>query len=419
MSKRFVISGQQVLSGTYRLQGSKNAALALISASLLNRSVTHLHRVPRIADVECLLLLLQSLRVKTHWRDHTLVLDSRNLQAGDLPPELVRRLRGSILLLGSIAPLYDRLTCALPGGCPIGRRSFDVHWNVFRAAGFSVTQDQKKFELRKEEDVKEPSVYLEESSVTATENALLLFSALGRGTIENPAREPHVLSLIEFLTQLGCQIEMHPLYYRVLGGVAPQPAETEYHVPGDYIDAGTVAIAAAATGGQVELQGIRRKDFAPIQHVLSRFGLQFEKTALDGLCVSAEKLTNPSKVTTGLWPSFPTDLVSLAIVLATQGKGLCLIQDWMYEGRMFFVDKLSRMGAHITMCDPHRVLVEGPSRLRGTRLESPDIRAGMALVVAGLCADEVTVIEHAEVIQRGYEDVAGRLSSIGATICEE
>ncbi|MDA2924191.1 UDP-N-acetylglucosamine 1-carboxyvinyltransferase [Acidobacteria bacterium AH-259-L09] len=418
MSKKFVISGRRKLSGEYRVQGNKNAALPLLSGSLLSQSTTHFHNVPRIVDVEYLVELLEALGVQVSWHNGTLSVDSGNLRGGELPAHLVEKLRGSILLLGSLAPLFNHVACDLPGGCPIGRRSFDVHWDVFRSAGFSVDESAGRIELKKIRNVKMPKVYLEESSVTATENALILFSALGQGIVENPAREPHVLSLVEFLRQLGCEIELHPLYYRVRRGVAANKREMDFQVPGDYIDAGTVAIAAAVTRGQVELHGITREEFSPIQNILERFGLQFEETSGRTLRVSASDLANSSKVTAGLWPSFPTDLVSLAIVLSTQGKGLCLIQDWMYEGRMFFIDKLVRMGAHITMCDPHRVLVEGPTLLRGTHLESPDIRAGMALVVAGLCADGVTTIEHAEVIQRGYENVAQRLAAIGAEISE-
>lgn len=418
MSKKFVIGGGRRLIGEYKLQGSKNAALALISSSLLSRSILHLHNVPKIADVECLLQLLGALGVETSWNNNTLSVDSRNLKKSQLPAQLMKKLRGSVLLLGSLAPLFEEITCAFPGGCPIGRRSFEVHWEVFRSGGFAVSEGRQEIKIQKTHTVNEPHVYLEESSVTATENALILFSGLGQGIVENPAREPHVLNLIEFLRQLGCEIDLHPLYYRVYRGVSPSQSEIEYEVPGDYIDAGTVAIAAAVTHGEITMHGITEAEFAPIQNVLRRFGLTFEQHDLN-FHVRVESIINPSKITAGLWPSFPTDLVSLAIVLATQGNGLCLIQDWMYEGRMFFVDKLVRMGAHITMCDPHRVLVEGPTQLRGTQLESPDIRAGMALVVAGLCADETTTIEHAEVIQRGYENVARRLSSIGAQISEQ
>ncbi|MGW8181586.1 MAG: UDP-N-acetylglucosamine 1-carboxyvinyltransferase, partial [bacterium] len=376
--------------------------------------------VPRIIDVENLLQLVSSAGATVEWRGDTLYLDAAGLKGGELSGELVKKLRGSLLLLGSLAPLLGSVRCALPGGCPIGRRSFEAHWRVFRSAGFSVDEEAGGIELRKTASVAEPSVYLEESSVTATENALLLFAALGGGTVENPAREPHVLALIRFLTQLGCEIDLHPLYYRVKQGCVAQTGEVEFKVPADYIDAGTIAIAAAVTSGELSLEGASYSDILGFRGVLEGFGIKLDEEGSDHLVVrTLKERVNPQQLTAGLWPSFPTDLVSLAIVLATQSKGLCLVHDWLYESRMFFIDKLVRMGAHVTMCDPHRVLVEGPTHLRGTHLESPDIRAGMALVVAGLCADRVTVLEHAEVIERGYERVAERLNSIGAEISEE
>ena len=418
MTTKLIISGRRQLSGDYRVQGNKNAALALISASLLARSRIYLHNVPKIADVENLLRLVEAVGGKVQWTGDRLDLDPRGFRGGKLPEKAVEKLRGAILLLGALAPKLDRLSSALPGGCPIGRRSFDVHWNVFRAAGFSVAETASGIELKRMQRVEMPRVYLEESSVTATENALILFAALGGGIIENPAREPHVLSLVDFLRRLGCAIDLHPLYYRITGAVGEAEEEIEFRVPADYVDAGTIAIAAAVTGGMICLQGVEPEDLFGVRNALERFGLSFTSTDQDGLKVGSGSLDNPSQITAGPWPLFPTDLVSLVIVLATQGKGLCLIHDWMYEARMFFVDKLVRMGARITMCDPHRVLVDGPTRLRGTQLESPDIRAGMALVVAGLCAEEVTTIEHAEVIMRGYEDVEERLRQIGAEISQ-
>jgi UDP-N-acetylglucosamine 1-carboxyvinyltransferase len=420
VNKKFVITGNNKLSGEYKVQGSKNAALPIISAALLSQTSVRLRNVPRIIDVQNLLEIVASVGVSVTWEDDSLLLDTTGLGSGELSGELVKKLRGSLLLLGSLAPLLGSVRCGLPGGCPIGRRSFDSHWKVFRSSGFSVVEEAGGIEVKKTASVAEPTVYLEESSVTATENALLLFSALGGGTVENPAREPHVLALIRFLTELGCDIELHPLYYRVRKGSHPQKDLIDFRIPADYIDAGTVAMAAAVTGGDVSMSGASYGDIIGFRGVLEGFGVKLDEEGSDHLVVRTLKdRVSPSQLTAGLWPSFPTDLVSLAIVLATQSQGLCLVHDWLYESRMFFIDKLVRMGAHVTMCDPHRVLVEGPTQLRGTHLESPDIRAGMALVVAGLCAEGVTVLEHAEVIERGYERVTARLNSIGAEISEE
>ncbi|MGH9341733.1 MAG: UDP-N-acetylglucosamine 1-carboxyvinyltransferase [Acidobacteriota bacterium] len=417
MNRKFIISGRHKLSGEYPVQGNKNAALPLIAAALLSSAPVRLHNVPRIVDVENLLRLIESLGVSVEWEEGTLMLDPGSLDSTTLAPDLTEKLRGSVLLLGVLASRVEEISSAMPGGCSIGSRTFDAHWSVFRAAGFEVEESRRAVRLRKVRSVDHPRVYLEESSVTATENGLLLFASLGSGVIENPAREPHVLSLIDFLRQLGCEIELHPLYYRIRRGIDGGQGEVDFQVPADYIDAGTIAIAAAVTDSRIVLKGARIDDLVGISNVLRRFGVTFEEAGTDSIVVSrSEAITNPARVTVGLWPSFPTDLASLVIVLATQGAGLCLIHDWMYEARMFFIDKLVRMGARITMCDPHRVLVQGPTLLQGTQLESPDIRAGMALVVAGLCAEGTTTIEHAEVIMRGYEGVAERLRRIGADV---
>jgi UDP-N-acetylglucosamine 1-carboxyvinyltransferase len=414
-TRKFLIEGGYTLYGDYPVQGNKNAALPLICAVLLARSRVVLNRVPRIDDVENLLRLVRVVGVEAEWQGEDLHMDSSGLKPEQLPADLVEKLRGAILLLGPLAAVFGRVSCVSPGGCPIGRRSFNVHWSVLEAAGFRVREDSSSIDILKSRQVEDPVVYLEEASVTATENALLLFSALGGGTIRNPAREPHVLAVVDFLRELGCRIELHPLYYRVLSGVGERKEEVEFDVPPDYIDAGTLAIATAVTHGSVRLLGVGQQDLMGVIPVLERFGIEF-RPCEGGLQVEASRMVNPSQLTAGPWPLFPTDLVSLVIVLATQAHGLCLVHDWMYEARMFFVDKLVRMGARITMCDPHRVLVEGPCRLRGKQLESPDIRAGMALLVAGLCAEGDTRIEHAEVVLRGYENVVDRLRGVGAKI---
>jgi len=420
MGKRFVIQGGKKLSGSYRVQGNKNAALPIIAASLLAASRVRLKNVPVIEDVKNLLATIEALGVSVAWEGGDLCLDPAGLEEREPPRELVERLRGSILLLGVLGSRFGSVACALPGGCPIGKRSFESHWRVFEAAGFSVTEDADGVRLVKTHSVRNPRVYLRESSVTATESALILFSALGGGIVENPAREPHVLSLVDFLRSLGGEIKWHPHYFEVRCGLSGRAQEVCFTIPGDYIDAGTVAIAAAATKGRVELTGVVPWDLIGLQSALEDFGISFQAVDFERIGISVPgELASPSQVQAGLWPSFPTDLISLVIVLATQSRGLCLIHDWLYESRMFFVDKLIRMGAHVTMCDPHRVIVEGPTSLRGVRLESPDIRAGMALVVAGLCASGETTIELGEVIERGYERVAGRFRAIGAQISEE
>ncbi len=417
MSVKYVIEGGHQLRGDYAVQGNKNAALPLIAASLLTERSIRFGNVPRINDVDRLIELMEHLGVGVSRTETDLALRRGRLEDPRPAPELVRQLRGSVLLLGALAPAHDRLNTVLPGGCPIGQRSFESHWQVFESAGFEVTESYKEITLTRRRRVERPRVCLEESSVTATENALLLFSGLGGGTIDNPAREPHVLALVDFLHALGAEIELHPLRFVIHSAPARTGAEVRFQVPADYIDAGTAAIAAAVTGGELRLQGVTAEDLLGFQQALERFGLAFD-FADDFATVGrvGDCGPNPGRITAGLWPSFPTDLTSILIVLATQGRGICLVHDWMYESRMFFVDKLARMGARVILCDPHRVIVDGPSALRGIRLESPDIRAGMALLVAGLCASGVTTIEHAEVVERGYERAVERFRKVGAAI---
>jgi UDP-N-acetylglucosamine 1-carboxyvinyltransferase len=423
VSTKYVIHGRRRLEGRYPVQGNKNAALPILAACLLADRPIVLRRVPRIRDVSSMLGLLEALGAKTEWRGDDLVCSPCGVGGTvALPDRLVESLRGAVLLLGPLAARFDTFSCALPGGCHIGRRSFDAHWPVFQAGGFEIGEASGRIEARRRSRAERPSVFLHEASVTATENALLLFSGLGGGRIENPAREPHVLSLIDFLRRLGARIETHPLFYDVVGGVGCEPvteAEITFSVPGDYIDAGTLAIASAVTDGDVVLDGVSHLDLVGIRPFLERFGVRFQDLGDASVRVTGHDRVNPRQLTAGPWPLFPTDLISLAIVLAVQGQGLCLVHDWMYEARMFFVDKLARMGARITLCDPHRVLVEGSGRLKGISLESPDIRAGMALIVAGLCAEGTTVIEHGEVVQRGYERVVERLRAVGADVVEE
>lgn len=400
------------------MQGNKNAALPIMAATLLARKTVCLRNVPRIWDVESMLGLLRSQGAVADWQGEELHIDPTHLSFASLPQPLVEQLRGAILLTAPLAAHTDFVESNFPGGCPIGARTFDTHWDVFRAAGFDVEDDGRYFQIRRQKRVSHPEVYLAESSVTATENALILFSALGGGTIHNPAREPHVRALVEFLRLLGASIERGPDMVRVIRGVDPPECDVRFEIQPDFIDAGTLSIAAGATGGKIVLGNVCRRDLMGIEHVLRQYGVNWDWKDENNVEVQTASIKNPRRVVVGLWPGFPTDLSSLAIVLSTQGEGSTLVHDWMYESRMFFIDKLARMGARVILCDPHRVVVQGPTPLRATTLESPDIRAGMALIVAGLVARGQTRIEHAEVVFRGYEWIVERLSGLGAYIRE-
>ncbi|MGI8785612.1 MAG: UDP-N-acetylglucosamine 1-carboxyvinyltransferase [Acidobacteriota bacterium] len=416
--RTLLIEGRNRLQGTYRVQGNKNAALPVLAASLLARGIVRLSNVPRIWDVENLLALLATQGVQMEWQGQDLCIDNSRVHYTRLPPELVQKLRGAILLIGPMAAQVESIESVFPGGCPIGARTFQAHWDVLRASGFQVAEDGKGFRIRRRSLQRAPEVYLGECSVTATENALTLFSAIGGGTVHNAASEPHVLALADFLRLLGAEIRFEPNRVQVLRGIDPPTEEIQFRIQPDFIDAGTLAAAAGVTGGRILLEGVCREDLIGTEHVLRQFGVEW-KWGDGQVEVSASSVENPQRVVVGLWPGFPTDLASLVIVLATQGSGTTLVHDWMYEARMFFVDKLARMGARITLCDPHRVLVQGPTALRATTLESPDIRAGMALIVAGLVASGQTRVEHAEIVFRGYERIVERLQGLGADIREE
>ena len=304
-----------------------------------------------------------------------------------------------------------------PGGDIIGRRSIETHLQAFKALGVTVKKDNLKYSLNlKRQEKKEAlDIFLQEASVTATENSILA-SVLGKGItiLRNCAKEPHVWDLCKMLIQMGAKIEeMGEGVLRI--SAVPKLSGTRFRIGVDYIEVGTYAVAAAITGGRVQIEGLDETDLDPLIKPLKDFGIKVEKKD-ENIVVCAEKLKSPARLTTNIWPGFPTDLMSVAIVLSTQSKGIILCHDWMYEGRMFFVDKLISMGAQISLADPHRVFVYGPTKLKGRSLDTPDIRAGMALVLAGLVAKGKSEIAQAELIERGYEDVVGKLKGLGAQI---
>ena len=324
------------------------------------------------------------------------------------------KLRGSIVLVGSILSRVGKVIFYHPGGDIIGRKSIDTHLEGFKLLGASIKKDDVKYTLSLESKSGEVSIFLTEASVTATEN-LILASVLGKKLVllRNCAKEPHIVDLCRMLTQMGAKIEGVGSDSLKITGVE-KLSGTKYRIGIDFIEVGTYAVAAAITGGKIKIDEIDATDLEPILFALKEFGVNYEINK--GITFWANRLKSPKKLTTNIWPGFPTDLMSVAIVLATQSKGVMLCHDWMYESRMFFVDKLISMGANITLADPHRVFIYGPTKLKGRNLETPDIRAGMALVLAALVAKGKSTINQAELIERGYEDVLGKLRSLGAEI---
>lgn len=415
---KYIIEGGVRLKGEIKISGNKNSVLPCMAAALLTEETVTLKNCPKIADVQVFLELLRSLGVEIiEGADGEIKLKAKQISTDILNKELMVRLRASVLLVGPLLARLGKVEFYHPGGDIIGKRSIETHLKGFKSLGYEFEKEDKRYLGKRTRHVSEDvEIFLDEPSVTATEN-LVLAAVLGKGKtiIKNCAMEPHVVDLCNLLLKMGAKIEgvgsttliIHPK--EKLNG-------TEFKIGQDYVEIGTYAIAAAITSGNLILTNCNLEDLEPIFLPLEEFGVKLEKYGTDKIKVSADHLKSIEKLSVRPWPGFPTDLMSVFIVLATQSEGVTLLHDWMYESRMFFVDKLISMGASIIIADPHRVLVHGPSKLIGRELETPDIRAGMALVLASLCAKGTSVINKAELIERGYEDVVGNLSRLGVNI---
>lgn len=413
---KYLIHGGKKLEGKITISGNKNSVFPCVAAALLTQEEVVLENISDLKDTQVLMEILKKLGVKVEKKGSTLTIQATEIRHTTLPRELMVKLRGSMVLVGAILGRSGKVHFYHPGGDVIGQRSIEAHLEGFKALGAALKREDLKFSLNfNGENKAECSIFLYESSVTATEN-LILAASLGEKTLtlKNCPKEPHIVDLCKMLLQMGAQISgVGTDTLKIIG--VKKLTGIKFKIGTDYIEMATFAVAAAITGGQIAVFGIDSTDLAPCLEPLKRFGLQAETTD-DRITFWADKLKSVSKLTTNIWPGFPTDLMSVAIVLATQSKGVTLCHDWMYESRMFFVDKLISMGAKIIIADPHRVLVYGPDRLKGRELATPDIRAGMALVLAALTAKGESVINQAELIERGYEDVVGKLRSLGADI---
>lgn len=414
---KYIINGGRKLQGTIRVSGNKNSIFPCIGAALLTEEEVILENIPNLKDTEVLIQILKKLGVDIRQDQSTLYIKAADIRHFSLPESLMGKLRGSIVLVGAILGRLGRVNFSHPGGDVIGRRSIETHLEGFKSLGVSLKKNNLKFGLSASDnlDKRDIDIFLAEASVTATEN-LILASVLGRRsvTLQNFAKEPHVLDLCQMLLQMGAEIAGIGSDTLKITGVNKLHG-TKFKIGPDYIEAGTYIVASAITGGELKIEGMAGTFLDPILAPLKNFGIKVEEKE-DVFIVYPSKLKSTQKLVTNIWPGFPTDLMSVAIVLATQSKGVVLCHDWMYEGRMFFTDKLITMGAKITLADPHRALVYGPAKLRGRNLASPDIRAGMALVIAALSAKGKSVINQAELIERGYEQAVEKLKSLGADI---
>ncbi len=418
----FVVEGGRPLRGVIRPAGNKNAALPAIAATVLTSDPVTLENIPRIRDVETLLEIVTSLGADVCWIDQNVVtVDSSAVISGDVDRALAERIRASLLLAGPLLARFGRVVLPPPGGDVIGRRRMDTHFQVFEAMGATVRLNGG-FEIEAAE-LSGADLFLDEPSVTATENALMTaVLAKGELVLRNAAAEPHVQDLCHLLNAMGAQIEgigtnrLRVTGVRQLGGAT-------YRVGNDHIETGSFIGMASVTGSEIVIEG------APIEHMDSTL-LAFRRLGVevtvegDSLRVHGDRerrIISDSfgavpKIDDGPWPAFPADLTSIAVVSAVCSNGTVLIHEKMFESRMYFTDKLVAMGANIILCDPHRAVVVGPSRLRGTVLESPDIRAGMALLIAALGAEGKSRIQNIRQIERGYERIDERLRALGAEI---
>lgn len=410
-----VIHGGRPLNGRVDVEGNKNAALPLIAACLLTDQPCVLTNVPRIADVEVMCRLLLDLGAEIEGiGSNTLRIECREVTRHEPDSVLVGRLRGSVLLLGPLLARTGRAHVAPPGGDFPARRTIRTHIEALTAMGARAVEGPgHRFAVP--DGLQPASIYLDEASVTGTETALLAAAAApGVSEIRHAACEPHVVELCEFLQRMGVGITgagSHTI--RVEGGMKLTGAEKR--LEGDYIEAGSWAVVGAITGGEVEVGGTRPVDMEVVASVLRKMRVECTHDG-DVFRVRRGTLVGAGRITTGLWPGFPSDLVSLVTVLATQAEGATLVHDWLYELRLFALEQMSGMGADLFLCDPHRIIVTGPCRLRGKALDSRDIRSGMALIAAALAADGQSRVEPLETVERGYSQLVPRLEALGADV---
>ena len=418
----FVIEGGRPLSGTVRAAGNKNAALPILAASILASDVVHLSNVPRIRDVETMVELLGDIGADVAWTGPNEVrVDPVGVEKSDLDPVLAREIRASFLLAGPLLARFGRVTVPPPGGDVIGRRRLDTHVHAFAALGAEFDVDGV-YDLRAHRLVG-TRLYLDEASVMGTENAIMAsVLAEGKTVLGHAACEPHIQDLCRFLVSLGARIDGIGSNVLHIEGVE-RLTGGEFRIGPDHIEVASFVGLAAATGGEVVVEDVSPDDLISVVPAFRKLGIEIEVSDSSvrlppgqDLHVEDDFGGQIPKIESGIWPAFPADLTSIAVTVATQARGTILIFEKMFESRLFFVDKLVSMGARIVLCDPHRVVVTGPATLYGERLESPDIRAGMAMVIAALCAEGTSTIGNIRQIDRGYERIDERLRELGASI---
>jgi len=422
--ERFVIEGGVPLSGELTVAGNKNAALPILAACLLTEEELLLERVPRIRDTEAQIALLERLGVDVEWiSDNGVRLCAAGVSEVAVDEELSKQIRASFLLAGPLLARFGEARMPPPGGDFIGRRRLDAHLDAFKDLGARVDGDRWIELSAPGEGLRACHIFMDEPSVMGTENALMAAALTpGPTTIGNAACEPHVQDLARLLSAMGAKVEGIGSNVMTVHG-RDRLGGAEHKLCADHIEVGSFMALAAATGGDVRIRDVDPADLVMTRRQFRRLGLRSEIEGNDVVVPPGQSLQVQTdvgdaipKIEDGPWPAFPADLTSIALALATQADGEVLIFEKMFENRLFFVDKLVAMGARITLCDPHRAIVSGPSRLHGERVESPDIRAGMAMLIAALAAEGASEIGNIRQIDRGYEQIDARLRGLGARI---
>lgn len=416
------IQGGRRLAGRIHILGAKNAIGPLAAASLLVKGKVRFKNVPRLTDLLQLLEIIRDMGAKVEWTgEHELEIDTAKIDAAKLDKKKMKRIRFSILLLGPMLARFKKIAVNEPGGCSIGNRPIDVHLHALSSLGANIESDDDGMILMQAKQLRGDYIILPEPSVTATEN-LVMAAVLAEGhtSIRIAATEPHVQDLCNFLVKCGAKIKGIGTHEIEIDGVKSLKApKTAWPVVPDMLEIGTFAVAAALTKGEIEMSPIVPEHLDAIRVALTRAGVRNEiidngKTfRVEG--VGRLQAFQP-KLQANIYPCFPTDLQALFGLLATQCHGTSLIQDPLFEGRMGYINELVKMGANAVIADPHRVIITGPTPLRGTEIRSLDLRAGATMVLAGLLAEGQTVIHDAEMVYRGYEDLDGRLRELGADI---
>ncbi len=421
--EKFVIQGRAPLSGEIVAAGNKNAALPLLAACLLTEEEVVLRNLPRIRDTEAQIALLDGLGVRVEWlSEHEIRLQADAIGGSEVDEELAARIRASFLLAGPLLARFGEVTMPPPGGDTIGRRRLDPHLDAFRDLGARISGD-RMIAITAAGGLDPCAIFMDEASVMGTENALMAAAlTAGPTTIANAASEPHVQDLARLLSKMGAEVEGIGSNVMTVHG-RDRLGGADHTLGPDHIEVASFMALAAVTPGEVRIRETEPDDLRMIRRQFGRLGLESRVEGRDVIVNDDQRLAVRDdmgdaipKIDDGPWPAFPADLTSIALSLATQAVGTILVFEKMFENRLFFTDKLVAMGARITLCDPHRAIVSGPSRLHGERVESPDIRAGMAMLIAALAAEGTSEIGNVVQIDRGYERIDERLQALGARI---